>query len=205
MDVISICSPTEKSRTRSGARPEWYDSVSNCLRAAHDRSRFLGLGLFRCSFPGSFSSSRTRAASRIQIKLAHFVEQSFVTDAQHLGGILAAPIRLLQSGGDGFHFCFVLQTTDERLDAHLFPHPRSLTRSEALLLTVHFKQLAKTAFVIFENHVTFDKVFQFAEIARPGIAQCGFDQMLRRIRSSFLIFLAVLHQEVAEPQGSLRG
>src|SRR2546425_7037845 len=55
----------------------------------------------------------------IQIELTHLVEEGFVANAQHAGRILAAPMRLLQSVGDGFHLCFILQAAHQRLETLL--------------------------------------------------------------------------------------
>src|ERR1700735_970923 len=91
----------EIAASRAHVSTESHVPDLRSLRAANDGGAFLSFGLFRRCLSGGFGGSRTRAASGIQIELAHFVEQGFVTDAEHLRGILTAPIRFLQSVGDG--------------------------------------------------------------------------------------------------------
>ena len=76
--------------------------------------------------------SRFADAGRIQIKLAHFVEQGFVADAQHLGGVFAAPAGLFQRIGYRFHFRFVLQSANQRFQALLAGQNGFLARRSAL-------------------------------------------------------------------------
>src|ERR1700689_3219791 len=68
--------------------------------------------------------SRTRTAARIQIELPHFVQQRFVTDAQHFRGVLAAPARFFESLRDGFRFGFIFQSADERFQSALLARRR---------------------------------------------------------------------------------
>src|SRR5258708_40171735 len=63
----------------------------------------------RCFFDCSRCCGRRPPRSRrVQVKLPHLVKQRFITDAQHLRGVLAAPPRLLQGIGDCFHLPLVL-------------------------------------------------------------------------------------------------
>src|ERR1700722_20732629 len=81
---------------------------SNGLRDVSSSSRlFAGDHTDRRRFFGRSRSSRAPCSRRIQIKLPHLVEQRLVADAEHLGGVFAAPTRLLERVGNGFHFGFV--------------------------------------------------------------------------------------------------
>ena len=81
----------------------------------------------------------------------------------------------------------------------------SVARRHTLLLAGHLEKFAEAAFVIFEDHVALHEVLEFAQVARPWITQRGFEQMLRRLGSRLLIFLAVFDQKMAEQQRNFRG
>ena len=62
--------------------------------------------------------ARWRAGSRrVQVELAHFIEQRLVADAQHFCGILAAPVGFFQRVGDRFHLRLILQTAHQRFQS----------------------------------------------------------------------------------------
>src|SRR2546425_1343519 len=140
----------------------------------------------------------------IQIELTHLVEEGFVANAQHAGRILAAPMRLLQSVGDGFHLCFILQAAHQRLETLLARGRRFFAGRGSLTCGGHLQQLAEAAFIVLKNDVALDEIFQLPQVAGPGVAPSGLQQMVRRLRGRLLEFFAIFGEEVAEQQGDLR-
>src|ERR1019366_9217313 len=124
----------------------------------------------------NFFAARARWAPGIKSKLANFVEQRLVTDSEHLGRILAAPVSFFESIPDRFHLGFVLQAAHERFQS-LFAHRRMFfSWRNPLARGGHFQQLAEAAFIVFQNDVTLDEIFQFTKISGPGITHGGFHQ-----------------------------
>src|SRR6266851_10155251 len=169
------------------------------------RRNGTGAGGSSTSTRGNFFVTGARRATGIKSKLANFVEQRLVTDAEHLGRILAAPVSFFESIADCFHLGFVLQTADERFQS-LFAHGRGFfSWRNPLARCRHFQQLAEAAFIIFQNDVTLYEIFEFAKISGPGITYGGFHQMLGRNHGLLVEFLAVLLKEMAEEQRNFRG
>src|SRR2546426_302065 len=106
----------------------------------------------------------------IRIELTHLVEEGFVANAQHAGRILAAPMRLLQSVGDGFHLCFILQAAHQRLETLLARGRRFFAGRGSLTCGGHLQQLAEAAFIVLKNDVALDEIFQLPQVAGPGVA-----------------------------------
>src|ERR1039458_3462156 len=84
-----------------------------------------------------FGISPDRTAG-IEPELANLIKQRLVADAQHLRGILAAPMSFFERVGDRFHFGFVLQTAYERLQSLLACGGRFLPWRNALPCGGHF-------------------------------------------------------------------
>src|ERR1700744_5509890 len=166
---------------------------------------FAADGANRRRFCGRSRSSGAPRSRRIEIKLPHLVEQRLIADAKHLGGVFAAPTRLFERVGNGFHFGFVFEAADERFESLLARYGNFLARRGALTGRRHFDQLAEAAFVVFENDVALDEIFEFAQVAGPRIIRCGVEQVLRWRHWSFAELLAVLVEEVAEQQRDFRG
>ena len=122
----------------------------------------------------TFLGAGPRGASRVQSKLANFVEQCFIADAQHLRRIFSAPVRLFESVRDRFHFGLVLQTAHEGFQSLFTRGHGFFPRRNPLARGGHFQKFAEAAFVVFEDHVAFHEIFEFAKVAGPGITHGGF-------------------------------
>src|SRR6266480_6513339 len=141
---------------------------------------------------------------RIQVKLSHLIEQGFVTDPQHLRGIFAAPARLFQRVGDGFHLGLVFQAAHQRLQPLLLGRRGLLPRRSPLTRRGHLDQFAQAALIVFENDIPFDEVLQLSQVARPWIIHRCIQKILGRSRWALAEFLAVLLQEMTEKKWYLR-
>src|SRR5579863_6677587 len=143
---------------------------------------------------------RTRSPPRVEVELPDLVKECLVADAQHFRRIFTAPVRFLQSVGDGFHLRLILQASYQRLEALLPYRQGLLARRSSLPGGGHFNQLAETAFVILEDDVTLHEIFQLPQVTGPGITNGCFYQMLRGSRSRLLKLLAVLIEEMPEQE-----
>src|SRR2546425_6193929 len=81
----------------------------------------------------------------------------------HWCRILAAPMRLLQSVGDGFHLCFILQAAHQRLETLLARGRRFFAGRGSLTCGGHLQQLAEAAFIVLKNDVALDEIFRSEE------------------------------------------
>src|SRR5258708_24305702 len=142
-------------KRRRSATPYWT-LLPFLLRAHHRRSAFLRLG-----------HGAPPRAGRIQVKLPHLIQQRFVTDPQHLCGILAAPASLFQGIGDRFHFRLILQPADEGLQPLLASHLWLFTRRGSLPHRPPLYQFSPAAFVILQNPIPLYVSFQYSPHSPP--------------------------------------
>src|SRR5467141_1239162 len=83
---------------------------------------------------------------------------------------------------DRFHLRFVFQATHQRLQPLFARRGDFLPGGNALPGRSHFKQLAETALVVFQDDVTLHEILQLAQVPGPGIPHGCFEQMPEKQR-----------------------
>ena len=107
------------SKNRSVFSRSWSDDYeprtgADSFTAASFASASFAVASFAAASRAALAAAVRAPRPESRLNCAHFVEQRFVTDAQHVRGILAAPIRFLERVGDRFHFRFIFQAAHQR-------------------------------------------------------------------------------------------